>query len=128
MEFCFVCFLAGHSLEAFEQWKKLVTLFCSCDLAVRKYRKLYDIFISLLEIQVKEIPEEFLADIVSNNNFVYVNLRRLFRTVQSLDIDGQFNSKVNRFKNHLTDLYEWDFDHLESEDEDEAPVIVETCS
>jgi A1 cistron-splicing factor AAR2 len=82
-------------------------------------------FVSLLEIHIKEIPEEFLADIVSNNNFVYMNLKKLFRTIHSSNVDGQLKTKVDRFKNALTSTYMWDFDHLDSEEEDEAPVIVE---
>ncbi|CAH1373516.1 hypothetical protein MTP99_014899 [Tenebrio molitor] len=125
LEFCFICFLVGHSLEAFDQWKKFVTLLCSCDAAITKHRKLFDMFVSLLEIHIKEIPEEFLADIVSNNNFVYMNLKKLFRTIHSSNVDGQLKTKVDRFKNALTSTYMWDFDHLDSEEEDEAPVIVE---
>ncbi|XP_018569913.1 protein AAR2 homolog [Anoplophora glabripennis] len=126
LEFCYVCFLVGHSLEAFEQWKKLFSLFCSCDTAVKKHRKLYDLFVSVIEIQVKEIPEEFLADIVSNNNLVYTKLRNLFRAVRNSDVDGQLKAKLSRFQKNLTDLYQWDFEHLDSDEEDEAPVIVET--
>ncbi|KAJ8961742.1 hypothetical protein NQ318_021342 [Aromia moschata] len=74
---------------------------------------------------IKEIPEEFLADIVTNNNFVYVKLRNLFRAVQDSDVDGQLKSKVDRLKKSLTGLYQWDFNHLDSDEDDEAPVIVE---
>lgn len=116
----------GHSLEAFDQWKKLVTLFCSCDVAVSKYRKIFDAFISVVEIHIREIPEEFLADIVSNNNFVYINLKKLFLTIQASSVDGQLKRKAERLRKELTDLYFWDFDHLDSEEEDEAPVIVRT--
>lgn len=125
LEFCYICFLVGHSLEAFEEWKKLFSLFCSCDVAVKKHRKLYDLFISVIKIQIKEIPEEFLADIVSNNNFVYMKLRNLFGAVQNSDVDGEFKTKVDRFKKSLTDTYQWDFEHLDSDEEDEAPVVVE---
>ncbi|EEZ98158.1 protein AAR2 homolog [Tribolium castaneum] len=126
LEFCYICFLVGHSLEAFDQWKKLVTLFCSCDAAITKYRKLFDLFITVLEVHIKEIPEEFLADIVSNDNFVYVNLKKLFRSIHESNVDGQFKSKVVRFKNSLTTTFLWDFEHLDSDEDDEAPVIVET--
>ncbi|KAJ8929118.1 hypothetical protein NQ314_018232 [Rhamnusium bicolor] len=125
LEFSYICFLVGHSLEAFEHWKKMFSLFCSCDVAIKKYRKLYDLFISLIEIQINEIPEDFLADIVTNNNFVYIKLRNLFRVVQNSDIDGQLKTKVDRFKNTLTEQYQWDFGHLDSDEEDEAPVVVD---
>lgn len=125
LQFSYVCFLVGQSLEAFEHWKKLVSLICSCDTAIKRYRTLYDLFISTLEAQILETPEDFLADIVSNNNIIYVKLRDLFRTVSGSDVDGRLKTKFERFKQSLTNKYEWDFSHLDSEDEDEAPVIVD---
>lgn len=124
IQFMYICFLVGHSLEAFEQWKKLVSLLCSCETAVKKYRYIYDAFITILELQVTEIPEDFLADIVSNNNFIYSKLRLLFRSIASIDVDGILKSKATRFRQQLTDTYSWDFSHLESDDEEDAPSIV----
>lgn len=126
IEFCYICFLVGHSLEAFEQWKKLITLLCECQYAVKKYRYIYDALISLLESEIGEIPEEFLADIVTNNNFLYTKLRELFGNVLcDLNVDGRLKSKMIRFQEMLTDTYGWDFTHLESDEEDERPVVVE---
>lgn len=98
---------------------------CSCDVAIKKYRHLYDDFVTILEAQVREIPEEFLADIVSNNNFIYVKLRDLFRAIGESDVDGRLKNKVQRFQETLTADYGWDFTHLDSEDEDDLPVLVE---
>ncbi|KAG5875422.1 hypothetical protein JTB14_005320 [Gonioctena quinquepunctata] len=126
LQVCYVCFLVGHSLEAFEHWKKLLSLFCSCETAITKYRKLYDLFLLIVEIHLEEIPEEFLADIVSNNNFVYMKLRQLFRAIQDSEVDGQLKTKVDRLKKRLTEKHFWDFQHLDSEEEDEAPVVIET--
>ncbi|XP_057651976.1 protein AAR2 homolog [Diorhabda carinulata] len=125
MQICYICFLVGHSLEAFEQWKKLFNLFCSCEIGIKKHIKLYDIFISIAEIHIQEIPEEFIADIVTNSNFAYVKLKQLYRAVKDANVNGQFKTKMGRFIHNLTTKYQWDFDHLDSEDEDEAPVIVE---
>ncbi|XP_050308401.1 protein AAR2 homolog [Anthonomus grandis grandis] len=125
LEFCYICFLVGHSLEAFEQWKRIFILFCSCEEAITKHRMLYDKFLSIVELQVEETPEEFLADIVANNNFVYLKLKDLFRSIRSSNVDGKLKCKADRLKSKLTSLYQWDFSHLESEDEDDAPVVVE---
>lgn len=54
-----------------------------------------------------------------------MKLRDLFRFVKSSDVDGKLKCKADRLKKTLSDLYQWDFSHLESEDEDEAPVVVE---
>ncbi|KAK7869800.1 hypothetical protein R5R35_008325 [Gryllus longicercus] len=127
LQFAFVCFLVGHSLEAFEHWKKLIRLLCSCDRVVPKLRELYSEFVAILDIQLLEIPEDFLVDIVSSNNFVYSSLRNLFLNLQINDcVDGRLKSKVTRFKDRLTERFEWDFSNLEREDDEEAPVIVDT--
>lgn len=112
-------------MEAFDQWKKLFSLLCSCDIAIKKHRKLFDLFLSTIEIQVKEIPEDFLADIVTNNNFVYMKLRQLFRAIKDSDVDGILKSKANRLQERLTQNFQWDFGHLDSEDEEDAPVVVD---
>ncbi|XP_060524302.1 protein AAR2 homolog isoform X2 [Cylas formicarius] len=125
LELCYICFLVGHSLEAFEQWKKLFSLLCSCERALIKYRKIYDLFLNVVELQVKEVPEEFIADIVTNNNFVYAKLRDLFRFIRNSDADDQLKCKAERLRKSLKHSCKWDFGNLDLEEEDEAPVVVE---
>ncbi|CAK1546217.1 unnamed protein product [Leptosia nina] len=100
LQFAYLCFLIGHSLEAFEHWKNLVILLCSCDDAIHKYHTVFFHFIRTIEIQIDEMPEDFLADIVMNKNLVYKKLREFFKTAY------------------------WDFTGLDSDEEDERPVIV----
>ena len=126
MQFAFVCFLVGHSLEAFEHWKKLVNLLCSCDDAVSKRREVYDEFLTAVEAQLPEVPQDFLVDIVASNNFVYHSLRTLFRNIHTNDtVDDRLKTKTKRFQDRLTDKFMWDFSHLDQEDEDDAPVVVD---
>lgn len=125
LQFAFVSFLVGQSLEAFEHWKQLVVLLCSCDDAISKRREVYDAFLSALEAQLLEIPEDFLVDIVASSNFVYHSLRSLFRTLQfSETVDGRLKSKAKRFQERLTVQFQWDFTGLDREDGDDAPVVV----
>ncbi|GJQ81994.1 hypothetical protein Trydic_g6874 [Trypoxylus dichotomus] len=112
LELAYVCFLVGHSFEAFEQWKSIVGLLCECENAIKA--------------QINEIPEDFLADIVSNNNFAYVKLIKLFRAMNDCNVDGRLKTKVERFKERLTQNFGWDFSHLDSEDDEDAPVVVQT--
>jgi len=127
LQFAFVCFLVGQSLEAFEHWKRLVGLLCSCDDAVSKRREVFDEFLSSLEAQLLEIPEDFLVDIVTSNNFVYHSLRSLFRTLQlSETVDDRLKSKARPFQERLTVKFMWDFTGLDQEVGDEAPIVVET--
>lgn len=125
LQFTFVCFLVGYSLEALDHWKMLVKLLCSCETAVSHRTQLYSQFIEALEVQLAEIPEDFLVDIVASNNVIYRSLRDLFRTMQTCaSVEGRLRSRADRFRNRLTEKFMWDFSHLDEDEEDEAPVVV----
>ncbi|XP_045765590.1 protein AAR2 homolog [Maniola jurtina] len=124
LQFSFLCFLIGHSLDALNHWKNLVILICSCDEAIHKYRSLFFHFIRTIEVQIEEMPEEFLADIVMNKNLVYKKLREFFRTAYISKVDRRLLTMIERLKENLTDKLQWDFTGLDTDDEDERPVIV----
>ncbi|XP_050343438.1 protein AAR2 homolog [Nymphalis io] len=125
LQIAYLCFLIGHSLEAFEHWKNLVILLCSCDQAIRKYRNVYFHFIKTIEIQIDEIPGDFLADIVMNKNVIYKKLRYFFRTAfVNKKVDGQLLTMIERFIENLTLKLKWDFTGLNDCEEDEKPVLV----
>ncbi|XP_026737162.1 protein AAR2 homolog [Trichoplusia ni] len=125
LQFAYLCFLIGHSLDAFEHWKNLVILMCSCDDAIHKYRSVFFHFIRTIEVQIDEMPEDFLADIVMNKNLVYKKLREFFRTACVSKVDGRLLTMIERFKDNLTDKLQWDFTGLDTDEEDERPVVVQ---
>ncbi|XP_059062410.1 protein AAR2 homolog [Achroia grisella] len=124
LQFAYLCFLIGHSLEAFEHWKNLVIIICSCDDAIHKYRSVFFHFIRTIEVQIEEMPEDFLADIVMNKNLVYKKLREFFRTAYVSKVDGRLLTMIERFKDNLTEKLQWDFTGLDADEEDERPVVV----
>ena len=121
LQFSFVCFLIGQVYDGFEQWKKLVTLLCSCEEAPAKHSELYTSFINLLHYHIKEIPSDFFIDIVSSDNFLTLTLQSFFANVESSDASNELKMKSERFKKHLEKKFEWDFT---SEPDEYAPVIV----
>lgn len=125
LQFAFICFLIGHSLDAFEHWKRIANIICSSESALSKFRIVFDSFLTAFDAELVEVPEDFLANIVSNNNFVYHKLRELFRSIDNSNIDGRLKTKARRFKMKLTQEYQWDFSNLNEDEDDEAPVIVE---
>lgn len=123
LQFVFVCFFIGHVYEAFEHWKKLVQLLSTSREAVETKKELFTQLISVLYFQLKEIPEDFFVDIVSNDNFLTVTLHELFCNLEAADVDPKLKSRGLKFKKHLTEKFQWDFSSELSEYE---PVIVET--
>lgn len=125
MQLAFVCFLVGQSLDAFDHWKKLVSLICGADCAISQRRAIYVEFLKALDIQLVHVPEDTLCDIVANNNFIYHNLRKLFANIEfNSELDGRLKSYTSRFRERLTQKFFWDFSNLQEEDDDEAPVVV----
>ncbi|CAL7952286.1 unnamed protein product [Xylocopa violacea] len=125
MQLAFVCFLVGQSLDAFEHWKKLVSLICGADYAISQRHSIYIEFMKALETQLMHVPEDVLCDIVANNNFIYQNLRKLFANIElNSKLDGRLKSYTTRFSERLTTKFFWDFSNLQEETEDDAPVVV----
>ncbi|XP_076249706.1 protein AAR2 homolog [Calliopsis andreniformis] len=125
MQLAFVCFLVGQSLDAFEHWKKLISLVCGADSAILKRRAIYMDFMKVLETQLTYVPEDMLCDIVASNNFVYCNLRKLFANIQiNSELDGRLKCYASRFRDRLSTKFLWDFSNLEEEAGEDAPVII----
>ncbi|XP_033757862.1 protein AAR2 homolog [Pecten maximus] len=121
IQFSFICFLIGQVYDAFDQWKKLVHLLCSSEDALAKHTDLYLNFITILHFQVKEIPEDFFVDIVSQDNFLTSTLRVFFANIESCQANEVLRKKGLKFRDHLTLKFKWDFVSVPDDDE---PVVV----
>lgn len=130
LQFVFVCFLVGHVYPCFEQWQKLVRVFCNSCEAIDRHPELFSHLISVLHFQLREVPCDFFVDIVSRKNFLTEALALLFRNVAESavanDSPASLKMKTFRFKMSLTKMLGWSFEggHGELSDED-APVVVD---
>ena len=123
LQFAFTTFLIGQVYDAFEQWKKLVHLLCNSEEAMALHKELYNQFISTMHFQVREIPEDFFIDIVTENNFLTSTLRVFFASlVDNTDVDSKLRQRGLKFRDNLTQKFRWDFTVDPDED---APVVVE---
>jgi A1 cistron-splicing factor AAR2 len=96
LQFAFVTFIVGQVFDGFEHWKKLVNVLCNCDEAMLQHPKLFLDFIGIsvrpfihtchlqtdgtgvLHFQLRETPQDFFVDIVSQNNFLTTTLQVFF--------------------------------------------------
>ncbi|XP_046572116.1 protein AAR2 homolog [Haliotis rubra] len=123
IQFAFICFLIGQNYDSFEQWKKLVHVLCTSEEALSVHTELFLQLVTVLHFQIRDIPEDFFVDIVSQNNFLTTTLQEFFSNLQSNPVDSNLKRKGLKFCDHLTEKFKWDF---MTEPEDYAPVVVET--
>lgn len=126
LQFSYICFLLGLSYESFERWKKLFQLFCMSKDAVAQDQKLFAKFLLAVRHQLETVPEDFLVDIVENNNVVYNGLKEFFRILEISDfpLEDDLRDGSIQIKRFLDQKFGWEFNELDIEDDDEAPVIV----
>lgn len=121
-QFAFVSFVVGHVYDAFENWKHLLNLLCSCDDALNMHHEIFNKFISTLHFQLKQLPKDFFVDIISKTNFLTQSLQSFFLNLKLSDAPQDLKEKGGRFCIHLTKKFKWDFD---GEPDEEAPVVVD---
>lgn len=95
--------------------------------AISQDQSLFVKFFLAVRHQLETIPEDFLVDIVENNNVIYNGLKELFRTLDISDIsleDDLIDGTV-QIKRFLQQKFGWEFNELGEEDDDEAPIVVE---
>ena len=141
LQFAFVCFIVGQVFDAFEHWKAMLSLVCSCDDAVgaAATQPFYFELLAVLQSQLQEVPEDFFVDLVSpGDNFLLGTLQRLFGSIRDLpppaaDDAGSGNAEKKRLAlqaraeklvGFLRARFGWEFED-DDEPDDEAPVIVD---
>jgi len=123
LQFAFLAFLAGQNYDSFEQWRRLVSLLCSCDEALEAHPALFTDLLADLYFQMKEVPSDFFVDIVSSSNFLCSGLHTLFRNIgDSAAVCPRLKEKARRFEANVTKRFGWDFAVEAGEEE---PTVVE---
>ncbi|KAM1360265.1 hypothetical protein ACFX2I_047104 [Malus domestica] len=143
LQFAFIAFLMGQSLEAFLQWKSLVSLLFGCTEAPFRTRsQLYAKFIKVIYYQLKHGLQKGCADTsvassllddswFSADSFLHRLFKEFFLLVQDASVvDGDLLSWTRKLKELLENNLGWEFqndsavDGMHFEEDDEyAPVV-----
>ncbi|KAL1811567.1 hypothetical protein ACET3Z_021632 [Daucus carota] len=147
LQFAFIAFLMGQSLESFLQWKALLTLFFGCTEAPFRTRsKLFTKFIKVLYYQLKFGLQENRKDSdverkstsvlldeswLSADSFMHHLCKDFFQLIlEAPVVDGDLLSWTRKVKELLQTTLGWNFRQLDSvdaiysEENDEfAPVV-----
>lgn len=144
LQFAFIAFLMGQSLEAFLQWKSLVSLLFGCSEAPLHTRShLFTMFIKVIYYQLKyglqkdrngtETGASALLDdsLLSTDSFLHHLCKDFFALVQDASVvDGDLLTWTRRLRELLENSLGWEFqqsgavDGIYFEENDEyAPVV-----
>lgn len=138
LQFSFIAFLMGQSLESFSQWKSIVCLMLSCEQApLRKQTRLFvkflDVLCSQLETGLKTGSTNSDSPFLDETWFFQDNfLRLLFKefyqmVMDTRPVDGDLLKHTRRLKSILELSLGWNFDIVEEEPgchDEYAPVVV----
>jgi len=94
--------------------------------AISQDQTLFAKFLLAVRHQLETVPEDFLVDIVENNNVIYNSLKELFRTLETSDflLEDDLKDGIVQTKRFLENKFSWELNDLNEEDDDEAPVII----
>lgn len=152
VQFCFITFLIGQEYGAFEQWKAMLLLLCSCEAAVEEHHAFFEHFTNILTTQLTHAPPDFFVDEISSSdgkggrgNFLSVCLDSYLTIVQQSTVPLTFHHAIERLQHVIRKIFPLrkvkmgniprqmgrgrgtgDDEEEEEEEEDEyAPVVVE---
>lgn len=144
LQFAFIAFMMGQSLEAFMQWKALVSLLLSCsDAPLHTRTNMFIKFIRTLYYQLKhgfqhtqdsksgDMGNSLCLDETwfSRDIFLYRLSKDFFTVVfEAPVVDGDLLSWARKLKSLLETTFGWDLEdnavNLIDEDDEFAPVVV----
>jgi A1 cistron-splicing factor AAR2 len=119
IQFAFVLFLCGHSMDALSHWRNILQILANSETATGKYKTFYRIYLRIIQHQLPELPFELMEPVPSNT--VYQDVKKL---VINCTVCGMKDAS-DRLISHLSSSIAWNFDNLFEEDPDDLPVIVD---
>ncbi|KAL3685817.1 hypothetical protein R1sor_003839 [Riccia sorocarpa] len=140
LQFCFIAFLMGQSLEAFGQWKGIVSLLLRCEEAPLRTRTTF--FVKFLGVIYNQLRQSLQPDVkgpsdstilledqwFSEDNFFRLLLKDFFSMLRDASpVDGDLLRQMRRLKKVFESTMGWIFDAdsaVGEEDDEYAPVVV----
>lgn len=119
IEFAFVLFLCGHSVEALNHWRNVLVLLSNSEKATTEYRTFYCNYLKALQYQLPELPIELMAQ--TSSNTVYLDVRKLLSNCYYSGL----TSAARILEKSLKETLLWEFGDLFAEDPEEMPMIIE---
>merc|ERR1712061_656859 len=70
LQIAYVAFLLGQNCDAFDQWRTLLELLCSCEAAVLQRPDLFSEMLRTFFAQLSQAPNDLFEDDLTSGNFM----------------------------------------------------------
>ena len=122
IQYSFIQFFIGQSVQALEQWKKMVDLLCHCDQIIETKPNFYSKFLQTLYFQLNQLPNDWFKDEISKSNFLNHSLQSLFEIISESTLTSQIQKHIEEIKSLLKTKFDKKFELNNSES---APMFVD---
>jgi A1 cistron-splicing factor AAR2 len=122
LQFSFLCFFLGQHYGSFEQWKKLLHIFCGCEEAIGHHLDFFVSFIDVTQSILSQLPQDFFIDNLSKDNFLVKIFGTFFETLEDSSYEAE---TLHRKAADLRVYFEEKFGFIfEGEKEEDLPIVV----
>jgi len=127
LEMAFIAFLLGQNFDAFEHWKELLLLLCSCATAPfdPKYTEFFVEFIRTLFAQISQMPDDLFVDELLKGNFLSTSLAAFFEVVGIEGAPKKLRQRIGHLRKLLDQKFGQGWEELLETQGEDAPVVVE---
>jgi len=126
LQMSYITLILGHVYESFEQWRRIIALLCLSDTALVEHKIFFLDFLSILELQLDQVPVDLFEDIEDEYNFIRYHLDIMFQNIEHLASKHQVYSdlidQAAKLRTMTESKFKWKFG---IEVMDELPTIVE---
>lgn len=119
IQFTFILFHCGHSIESLNHWRKLLLLLSNSESAPAMFRTFYTNYLTALQYQLPELPIELMEQ--SKFNTVYCDVKSLLLNCYQAGI----TSAAQSLEKTLRETLLWRFEDLFAEDPEDLPTVVD---
>ncbi|CAG9324014.1 unnamed protein product [Blepharisma stoltei] len=123
LQFSFLAFLLGDSLESFYQWKNILILLCNCESALLQIPSFFEKFIPAFYSQLQSISQDLFTDDLIGPNFLSSCLRSFLSLLHNKNLPPSVYTRGKKFKKLVKSMLK--ISEFEMCEDEEAPIIVE---
>lgn len=119
IQFSFALYLAGYSTDSLAHWRRILGILSNSEASVDKNLQFYRNYLSVLQYQLPELPEELMEP--TSRNTVYKDIGHLVKNCAQCQLGKEADYLIANLRQEMG----WTFDEFLCEDPEDLPVVVE---